>query len=126
MEFPAHAYHDLVRICQTEDSQLRLLTTFRRQKNFIMVFHSVLGPILFVLCIQSLSNLIKGHSLSVHLFADGIQIETSVLPQHLHIAICSVETCTSDVYYWMIENKLQLNDEIRNVLLYVQIDEHKN
>ena len=41
---------------------------------------SVLGPILFVLYIQQLSNLIKRHSLSVHLFADDIQIETSILP----------------------------------------------
>ena len=67
---------------------------------------SVLWPISFVLCIQPLSNLIKRHSLSVHLFADDIPIET----QHLHRAISSVETCISDVKYWMIENKLQLSD----------------
>ena len=66
---------------------------------------SVLGPILFVLYIQPLSNLIKRHSLSVHLFADDIQIETSILPQHVHSAISSVEICISDVNYWMIENK---------------------
>ena len=35
---------------------------------------SVLGPILFVLCIQPLSNVIKRHSLSVHVFADDNQI----------------------------------------------------
>ena len=52
---------------------------------------SVLGPILFVLYIQPLSNLNKRHSLSVHLFADDIQIETSILPQHVHSAISSVE-----------------------------------
>ena len=40
----------------------------------------VLGPTLFVLYIQQLSNLIKQHSLSVHLFADDIQVETSILP----------------------------------------------
>ena len=55
---------------------------------------------------QNLSNLIKRHSLSVNLFADDIQIETSILPQHVHSAIFSVETCISDVIYWMIENKL--------------------
>ena len=48
---------------------------------------SVLGPILFVLYIQSIYNLIKRHSLSVHLFADDIQIETSNHPQHVHSAI---------------------------------------
>ena len=72
---------------------------------------SVLGPILFVLYIQPLSNLIKRHCLSIHLFADDIQIETSTLPQHVHSAISSVETCICDVKYWMIENKLQWNDE---------------
>ena len=71
---------------------------------------SVLGPILFVLYIQPLSNLIKRHSLTVHLFADDIQVETSILPQHVHCAISSVEICMSDVIYWMIENKLLLND----------------
>ena len=60
---------------QTEDSQLRLQTSFRRQKNFIMMFRrAVLVPILFVLYIQPLSNLIKLHSLCVHLCADDIQI----------------------------------------------------
>ena len=72
---------------------------------------SVIGPILFVLYIQPQSNLIKRHALSVHLFADDIQIDTSNLPQHVHSAISAVETCISDVKYWMIENKLHLNDE---------------
>ena len=63
---------------------------------------SVLGPILFVLYIKPLSNLIKWHSLSVHLFAGDIQIKTSILPQHVHSAISSVKICISDVKYWMI------------------------
>ena len=69
-----------------------------------------LGPILFVLYIQPLSNQIKRHSMRVHLLADDIQIETSILPQNVHSAI-------SDVKYWMIENKLQLNDEKTECLL---------
>ena len=60
---------------------------------------SVLGPILFALYIQPLSNLIKQHSLSVHLFTSDIQIETSILLQHVHYAISSVETRISDVKY---------------------------
>ena len=78
---------------------------------------SGLGPILFVLYIQPLSNLIKQHSLSVHLFADDIQIEIYILPQHVHRAISCMEICISDVKYWMIENKLQLNDEKTQCLL---------
>ena len=72
---------------------------------------------MFVLCIQPLSNLIKRHSLCVHLFADDIQIETSILPQHVHGTISSVEICISNVKYWMIENKLQLNYEKTECLL---------
>ena len=42
-----HVYYRFVRICQTEDSQLRLLTTFRRQKTFIKMFGRPLcyGPL---------------------------------------------------------------------------------
>ena len=72
---------------------------------------SGLRPNLFVIYIQPLSNLIKRHSFSVHLFDDDIQSETSILPQHVHSTILSVEICISDVKYWMIENKLQLNDK---------------
>ena len=72
---------------------------------------SVLWPILFVLYIQPLSSLIKRHSLTVHLLADDIQFETYVIPKHVHRAITTVEICISDLKYWMIENKLQWNDE---------------
>ena len=72
---------------------------------------SVFAPILFVLFIQPLSNLIKRHSLSCRLFADDIHIETSILTQHVLSAISSVEICVHYVKYWMIENRLQLNDE---------------
>ena len=74
-------------------------------------------PILFVPYIQPLSNLIRRHSSSVNLFADGIQIKTYILPQHVHRAISCVEACISDVKYWMIENKLQSNDEKTEGLL---------
>ena len=41
----------------------------------------------------------------------NIQIETSILPQHVHSAISFVETRISEVKILMIENKFQLNDE---------------
>ena len=44
------------------------------------VLQDFVGPILFVFYIQLLSNLIKQHSLSVHLLADDIYIKTSILP----------------------------------------------
>ena len=53
------------------------------------------------------------------MFANYIQIETSILPQHVHSSISSVETCISDVEHWMIENKLQLNGE-KNECLHIR------
>ena len=67
---------------------------------------------------------LKNHTF-FSLFVDDVQIGTSILPQHVHSAISSVEICISDVKYWMIENKLQLNDEKTDVFLYVQINAHK-
>ena len=75
---------------------------------------------MFVVYIQPLSNLIKRLSLSVHLFADDIQVETSIHPQNFHGAISSMEIWISDVKYLMIENKLQLNDEKMECLLIRQ------
>ena len=87
-----------------------------KELHYVVPQVSVLGPILFVLYI----NVKKRHYLSVHLFADDIQIKTSILPQHVHSAISSVETCISDVKYWMIENELQLRNEKTECLLIRQ------
>ena len=57
----------------------------------------------------------KRHSLSVHLFV--ITFKSNPLFLFVHNAISSVETCISDVKYWMIKNKLQLNDEKKECLL---------
>ena len=51
------------------------------------------------------------------MFADDIQIKTSILPKYVHSAISSVEICISDVKYCMIENKLRLNNEKTECLL---------
>ena len=59
-------------------------------------------PILFLPYIQTLYNLIKRRSLSVHLFADDIQMETPIFFQDVHIAISSVETCIFNVANRMI------------------------
>ena len=40
-----------------------------------------------------------------------------ILPQHVHSTISSVEICVSNVKYWIIDNKLQLNDEKTECLL---------
>ena len=78
---------------------------------------TVLGAILFVLCIQPLFSLIKQHSLNVHLFADDIQFKTSISLQHVHCAISSFGNMHFYVKNLMIENKSQLSDDKTECLL---------
>ena len=86
---------------------------------------SVLGPILIVFYIQPHSNLIKRHSLSVHLFADDIQIETSILPNLFmalfllwkHAFLMSIIGCLKTCY----SSKMKK----RNAFSCVQINAYK-
>jgi hypothetical protein len=71
---------------------------------------SVLGPILFLLYTQPLSQLIDKHNVSHSEFADDSQLYDSVQREHLPSLISSMQSCVADVKLWMTENKLQLND----------------
>ena len=101
MKIPAHVYHGSVRIFSDKRLSVAIANYIlpAKEHHYGVPQGSVSGPILFAVYIRPLSKLIKRHSLSVHLFADDIQIETSIPPQHVHSAISSVKTCISDVKY---------------------------
>ena len=71
----------------------------------------VLGPILFVVYTKPLSDLIQCHSTESQSFADDTQLQVSVPTSNIHSAICSLETCLSDIQTRMLENKLKLNND---------------
>ena len=76
---------------------------------------SVLGPILFILYTKPLSALIQCHS--IESFADDTQLQVSVSPPNIQLAISTLETCLSDIQTWMLENKLKLNKDRTEGLL---------
>jgi len=70
---------------------------------------SVLGPLLFILYTAGLIDLIKGHGLRPHLYADDMQIQGSCHPGSVTQLQSTVSTCLDDVSDWMRTNRLQLN-----------------
>ena len=66
---------------------------------------------------KPLSSLIDSYSLVNQSFADDTQLLTSTPANQVHSSIQLIQTCVSDIKDWMIQNKLQLNDEKTEVLL---------
>ena len=77
-----------------------------------------MGPVLFILYTEPLSDLIQCHLIKSQSFADDTQLQVRVPPSNIQFAISSLETCLSDIQTWMLENKLKLNnDKIEALLL---------
>ena len=72
---------------------------------------SVLGPILFVLYTQPISDIVAHHDISHHCFSDDNQIYTSDDISLLPSIIDRSQLCISDIKAWMTCNKLQLNND---------------
>ena len=82
---------------------------------------SVLGPLLFLIYIIPLSNLIKKHGLSHHGYADDTQIYIEFDPKtkdSLKNALHKIESCIEDIRKWMILNKLKLNDDKTEAIIF--------
>ena len=72
---------------------------------------SVLGPILFTLYSQSLSDLICRHECDYHKYADDIQLSKGAPPDQFQSLLCEIQTCIESLVGWMYSNKLKLNAE---------------
>ncbi|WP_419607217.1 reverse transcriptase domain-containing protein, partial [Thiolapillus sp.] len=78
---------------------------------------SVLGPILFLLYTQPLSQIIDRHSISHSEFADDSQLYDSVPREQFDSLLSNMQSCVDDVKLWMTQNKLQLNEGKTEALL---------
>ena len=77
---------------------------------------SVLGPVLFTLYSQPLSDVISVHNCDYHKYADDTELSKSAPPdQFLSVQSC-IQTCIDDVLLWMNSNKLKLNTDKTEVM----------
>ena len=79
---------------------------------------SVLGPIMFILYTKPVSSLIHSRAISSQSFADDTQLYDCSPPQNSASLVHSLESCISEVKLWMTTNKLQLNDDKTEALLF--------
>lgn len=79
---------------------------------------SVLGPIMFILYTKPVSSLTHTHAISSQSFADDTQLYDSTTPQNVSASIQSLESCIGEVKSWMTTNKLKLNDDKTEALLF--------
>ena len=78
---------------------------------------SVLGPILFTLYTQLLSNIIQKHQSDYHKYADDTELQKAALPSDFSQVSRETDFCVADVNNWMNENKLKLNKEKTELLV---------
>ena len=77
---------------------------------------SVLGPVLFTLYSQPLSDVISVRNCDYHKYADDTELSKSAPPdQFLSVESC-IQTCIDDVLLWMNSNKLKLNTDKTEVM----------
>ena len=75
---------------------------------------SVLGPVLFTLYSQPLSDVISVHN--YHKYADDTELSKSAPPdQFLSVQSC-IQICIDDVLLWLNSNKLKLNTDKTGVM----------
>ena len=77
---------------------------------------SVLDPLLFILYTAGLMDLIEGHGLRPHLYADDTQTQGSCHPGSVAQLQSTLSTCLDDVLDWMRTNRLQLNTSKTEIL----------
>ena len=72
---------------------------------------SVLGPVLFTLYTQPLSDVIASHNCDFHKYADDTELHRSAPPDSFTSAQSVVQRCVDDVQVWMSNNYLKLNTD---------------
>ena len=78
---------------------------------------SVLGPILYLLYTSPLGDIVRGHGLSCHFYADDTQLYCSFKFYDQTASVQAVESCLNDIDAWMLANMLKLNRDKTELLV---------
>ena len=78
---------------------------------------SVLGPVLFSLYSQSVTEIIKNHGFNYHVYADDTQLYKSTPASNVEKIIKELSTCVFSIQEWMTSNKLKMNNEKTEIML---------
>ena len=77
---------------------------------------SVLGPVLFTMYVQPLSQVIRQFGVDYHMFADDTQLQLSAPPAQFSQILVTAQETIESVKKWMTANKLKMNDEKTEVI----------
>jgi hypothetical protein len=75
---------------------------------------SVIGPLGFTFYTHTIGRILRRHNLLYHIYADDIQVYTTVnpnIPGDVSCAIFKLSQCVKDINSWMVLNKLKLNPD---------------
>ena len=77
----------------------------------------MLGPVLFTLYSQPLSDVISSHGCVFHKYEDDTELSKSCSPVDFSRTLTEVQNCVNDVLFWTNCNKLKLNTDKTEIML---------
>ena len=87
--------------------------------NFGVPQGSVLGPKIYCMYTKPISDIIAGHGLSHHCYADDTQLYIAIEHSaNLHSKLLRMERCVADIRNWMRHNMLKLNDDKTELIVF--------
>ena len=87
--------------------------------NFGVPQGSVLGPKIYCMYTKPISDIIAGHVLSHHCYADDTQLYIAIEHSaNLHSELLRMERCVADIRNWMRHNMLKLNDDKTELIVF--------
>uniref|UniRef100_A0A3Q2NWF9 Reverse transcriptase domain-containing protein n=1 Tax=Fundulus heteroclitus TaxID=8078 RepID=A0A3Q2NWF9_FUNHE len=78
---------------------------------------SVLGPILFTICMLPIGKIIRQHGINFHCYADDTQLYLSINPDESN-QLLRLQSCLDDIKSWMTLNFLHLNSDKTEVVIF--------
>lgn len=77
---------------------------------------SVLGPLLFTLYTADVVSIVQAHDISVHCYADDLQLYTHCRPRDTAAAAARLLHCIQAVDEWMGSNRLKMNPDKTQII----------